>query len=197
MILASSSPRRFQLLSEAGIDFRVVPSDYDESQLRSEPHTPEALVMQLARRKAFSVAESAAKKGEPVIGADTIVVVDENVLGKPRDEADARDMLFSLSNRTHEVMSAVCVVRDGEAIIGFTERTRVRFYDLSPAEIDAYIATGEPMDKAGAYGIQGLGRHLVRSIKGDYYTVVGLPIARLVRELRQQGLAGFPTTPLA
>ena len=193
MILASSSPRRFQLLSEAGIDFRVIPSDYDESQLRSEPHAPAALVMQLARRKAFSVAEKHAEPGEPVIGADTIVVVDGEVLGKPRSEADARDMLFSLSNRTHEVMSAVCVVRDGEAIIGFTERTRVRFYNLSPAEIDAYIATGEPMDKAGAYGIQGIGRLLVRDIKGDYYTVVGLPIARLVRELRQQGLAGLPT----
>lgn len=197
MILASASPRRAQLLREAGIDFRVVPSNYDETQLRSEPHTPEALVMQLARRKAFAVAQSDAQKGEPVIGADTIVVVDNNVLGKPRDEDDARDMLFSLSNRTHEVMSAVCVVRDGDAVIGFTECTRVRFYGLSPAEIDAYVATGEPMDKAGAYGIQGLGRHLVRSIKGDYYTVVGLPIARLVRELRQLGLAGYPSAPVA
>lgn len=184
MILASQSPRRRELLSEAGYEFRVVVPPFDEASVQTSD--PGALVQALATGKAFAAAGQA-DAGEAVIGSDTVVVLNGSVLGKPQDEADAAHMLERLSGRTHDVVTGVSIVRDGNEVCAFTSTTHVRFWDLQHKEIEDYVATGEPLDKAGAYGIQGRGRLLVRSIEGDYYTVVGLPIARLHRELRRLG----------
>ena len=184
MILASKSPRRRELLSEAGYEFACVSSDFDESSVSADdPHDLPGL---LAYHKALSVAGQAAPD-ELVIGSDTVVLLGSRVLGKPRDTREAREMLASLSGKTHEVVTGVAVLRNSEAVCRFSETARVTFWDLAPDEIDAYVASGEPMDKAGAYGIQGKGRLLVRGIEGDFYTVVGLPISRLYRELRKLG----------
>lgn len=181
MILASQSPRRIELMREAGYDARIIPADIDESALPGEG--PFELVERLARAKAETVATGHAEPGEAVVAADTIVALDGALLGKPSDEADASRMLHALSGTTHQVATGVCVVRDGGAE-SFVDITDVTFYELSDAEIEAYIATGEPMDKAGAYGIQGEhGRMLVEKIDGDFYNVVGLPIAKVVRTL--------------
>lgn len=185
MILASQSPRRQELLSEAGYTFRTVPARIDEAPLPHE--APLDLVGRLARTKALAVAERDALPGELVVAADTIVFKDGAVLGKPRDEEDARRMLRLLSGGTHHVATGVCVAQGGRGVLdAFTECTDVTFYDLSDARIEAYVRSGEPMDKAGAYGIQGRGgRLLVRGIQGDFYTVVGLPIAELARRLER------------
>ena len=181
MILASQSPRRIELMREAGFDCRVMPADIDESPLPGE--RPCALVERLACAKARAVAPHA-DADEALIAADTIVYLDDEILGKPVDAEDAKRMLHLLSGRTHQVATGVCL-RRGAREDAFTVRTHVTFYPLSDAEIDAYVATGEPLDKAGAYGIQGAGgRLLVRGIEGDYYNVVGLPIAEVVRHLR-------------
>lgn len=185
MILASQSPRRRQLLEEAGYTFRCIPSDFDERGVKDD--NPERLVVALARGKAGAVAGQAAP-GEVVIGSDTVVVLNGAVLGKPADEQDAAAMLRALSGRTHRVLTAVSIWRDGQDARTFADGVNVTFWDLSDEEVDAYVATGEPLDKAGAYGIQGLGRVLVKGIEGDYYTAVGLPIARVVRELRALGV---------
>ncbi len=185
MILASQSPRRIELMREAGYDITVQPADIDESELPGE--SPLQLVERLARAKAQVVAEglSIAESAQPqtVVAADTIVAIDGKKLGKPADAADACAMLRSLSGRTHQVATGVCIVH-GDVCESFTEVTDVTFYELTDAQIEAYVATGEPLDKAGAYGIQGTGgRMLVRGISGDFYNVVGLPIARVKREL--------------
>ena len=181
MILASQSPRRIELMREAGFDTRVIPANIDETALPDEG--PFDLVERLARAKAAAVAKEHAKEGEPVVAADTIVALDGELLGKPADEADARRMLHALSGKTHQVATGVCIVRDGSAE-SFVDITDVTFYELSHDEIDAYVATGEPMDKAGAYGIQGQhGRMLFEKLDGDSYNVVGLPIAKVVRAL--------------
>ena len=180
MILASQSPRRIELMREAGFDARVIPANIDETALPDE--SPFDLVERLARAKAAAVAKEHAEEGEPVVAADTIVALAGELLGKPADEADARRMLHALSGKTHQVATGVCIVRD-ESVESFVDIT-VTFYELSHDEIDAYVATGEPMDKAGAYGIQGqYGRMLVEKIDGDFYNVVGLPIAKVVRAL--------------
>ena len=186
MILASGSPRRAQLLSEAGFTFEAVPADVDERAVGAP--TPEGLVRELAREKAASVAAARAGAGEVVIGSDTAVVLDGRVLGKPADARDAGRMLRELSGRTHEVLTGVCAVKDGRELFSFAERAEVDFWDLTERQVDAYVATGEPLDKAGAYGIQGKGRMLVKGIRGDFYTVVGLPVSRLVRELERCGI---------
>ena len=181
MILASQSPRRIELMREAGYTFSVIPADIDESPLPGE--TPFALVERLAKAKARFVASTAAQPDEMVVAADTIVAIDGKKLGKPADVADAKSMLRALSGRTNQVATGVCIVR-GQQIESFVEVTDVSFYELSDAEIDRYVATGEPLDKAGAYGIQGTGgRMLVRGITGDFYNVVGLPIARVARAI--------------
>ena len=173
MILASQSPRRIELMRDAGYDITVRPADIDESPHPDE--APLALVARLARMKA-AAAHAAA-------GGDTVVVLNDAILGKPADEMDARRMLRALSGRTHQVATGVCIMR-GESISSFVEVTDVTFYELADEEIAAYVASGGPMDKAGAYGIQGSrGRMLVKRIDGDFYNVVGLPIARLVRAL--------------
>lgn len=182
MILASQSPRRIELMREAGFDVQVVPADIDETAHAGE--TPFELVERLAQAKAQAVAAMDAAAGETVVAADTIVTLGGEILGKPANEADARRMLHELSGKTHQVATGVCIVRDG-VIDSFVDVTDVTFFDLTDEEINAYIASGEPMDKAGAYGIQGVGgRMLVESIRGDFYNVVGLPIAKLIRRLK-------------
>ena len=188
MILASQSPRRRELLSEAGFDLEIRPGDIDEARLDGE--SPVELVARLASQKA-EAARSAldhAPADGLLVAADTIVWMGSEALGKPADELDAARMLRELSGRTHHVSTGVCAMRlasDASALsaVTFVETTAVTFWELTEAEILAYVATGEPMDKAGAYGIQGAGRVLVRGIEGDYANVVGLPVSRLLREL--------------
>lgn len=179
LILASASPRRREILKNAGFDFEIKTSEADETL--PDGISPEEAVLYLAKIK-NEVIE--ADKNTTVISADTIVVCDGKILGKPKDETDAFNMLKTLSGREHFVYTGVCL-RKGEKKTVFFEKTAVYFYELSDSEITDYIATGEPTDKAGAYGIQGKGAVLVRKIDGDYFNVVGLPIARLVRELHR------------
>lgn len=179
-ILASASPRRKELLSLMGIPFTVRVPDVDERVLPGQ--SAYDVARGLARQKAEAVA--ARFPESCVIAADTIVVVDEQILGKPRDEADAARMLRLLSGRGHRVVTGVCLMLDGRARV-FSQETAVWFYPLSDEEIAAYISTGEPMDKAGAYGIQGRGALLVERVAGDYCNVVGLPVARLARALKE------------
>lgn len=186
MILASQSPRRRQILEEAGFEFRTLPSSFDES--RVEERDPRRLVLHLAAGKASDVCDQA-EAGEIVIGSDTVVVLDGAVLGKPKDAEDARNMLERLSGRTHKVLTAVSLWRDGHEAASFVETTAVSFWPLSAEEIAAYVATGEPLDKAGSYGIQGRGRLIVKDVEGDFYNVVGLPVAHLARELRRLGVS--------
>jgi len=177
-ILASASPRRRELLALAGIPFEVRASHVEE---RIDPAWSAAeAARNLAAQKAADVA--AGFPGACVIGADTVVEIAGRLLGKPLDAADAARMLRLLSGREHRVVTGVCL-RLGQAERAFAQETLVRFYPLSEAEIEAYVRTGEPMDKAGAYGIQGRGALLVEGVTGDYFNVVGLPVARLAREL--------------
>jgi septum formation protein len=183
VILASQSPRRRQLLALIGIPHDVMPADIDESQLPDEEPIPHA--ERLAREKALRIA--AAVPDAVVIAADTIVVLDGEVLGKPRDRAEAIATLSRLSGRTHTVHTAVAVARDGELRSG-VESVEVTFRPLDPARIARYVDTGEPMDKAGAYGIQGFGATLVERIHGDYFAVMGLALGRMVGLMRELGL---------
>ncbi len=183
VVLASSSPRRRQLLSLIGISHTVIPADIDELPLPGE--LPDGHAERLAREKAQTVAE--AFPNELVIGADTIVVLDDRILGKPRDERHAREMLAELSGRTHTVVTAIACALNGEIVSG-VEKVEVTFRYLTAAEIDAYVATGEPMDKAGSYGIQGFGATIVRRIDGDYFAVMGLSLVRLVSLMRDLGV---------
>ena len=182
VVLASGSPRRRQLLNLIGIAHEVRPPNIDETMRPRE--TPRRHAERLAREKASAIA-----KRDPdliTIGADTIVVINRKVLGKPRDKEDAARMLALLSGREHVVTTAVAVSR-GRKLRSAVEEVRVRFRRLRDDEIEAYIATGEPMDKAGAYGIQGYGATIVERIEGDYFAVMGLPIVRLVGLLRDVG----------
>lgn len=189
IILASNSPRRRELLEQVGITgFQVISPDVDE---RVEPGlSPAGMVEELSLRKARAAADKTGPDGL-IIAADTVVALDGAVLGKPRDEADAFAMLSALSGREHRVYTGVSVLR-GDRAVTEHEETAVCFRALAPGEIWGYIATGEPMDKAGAYGIQGVGALLVRGIRGDYCNVVGLPVFRLGRML-----ARFGVEPLA
>ena len=182
IVLASSSPRRQQLLGLLGLTPEIVPSDIDETWRNSE--APAAHAERLAREKAAA----AARDGAVVVGADTIVVIGGEILGKPRDAAEARAMLGRLSGRDHDVYTAVAVAHAG-ALASGVGRTLVRFRALDEATIAAYVATGEPLDKAGAYGIQGYGAVLVERIEGDYFTVMGLGLGLLVELLGRVGLA--------
>lgn len=184
VILASASPRRRELLRLVGIDHEVRPADIDESYLPGEQ--PVAHAERLARGKAEAIASSAGRE-VVTIGSDTIVVVDGDVLGKPRDREQARQMLRRLSGRSHVVMTGVAVAWRGQTRSG-VEEVGVTFRPLSDDEIDRYIDTGEPMDKAGAYGIQGFGATIVERVDGDYFAVMGLALNRLARLLREAGL---------
>jgi septum formation protein len=183
VVLASASPRRRELLNLIGIPHEVRPANIDETIRARE--TPRRHAERLAREKASAIAMR-----DPdliTIGADTIVVVNRKVLGKPADTAQATHMLGLLSGREHTVVTAVAVSR-GKKLRSAVEEVRVRFRRLSAEEIDAYIATGEPMDKAGAYGIQGFGATIVDRIEGDYFAVMGLPLVRLVGLMRDVGV---------
>ena len=182
MILASASPRRKELLALAGYDFTVETAAVEETYDPTLP--PEQIVMHLAAIKSAPVA--ARHPNETVIGADTVVVLDETILGKPRSEEDAKAMLRLLSGRVHQVYTGVCL-RRGETKVCFHECTLVHFKVLTEEEIAAYVATGEPMDKAGSYGIQGKGCILVEGIEGDYFNVIGLPVSRLYDEIKAFG----------
>ena len=174
LVLASGSPRRTELLALLGLCFKIVPADIDESA--HERESPSAYVARLAAGKAMVVA-----KGQPatvVIGADTAVVVDEDIVGKPADAAEARTTLRRLSGRAHEVRTGLAVVH-GDDIAETVVSTYVWFTELDEATIDWYVATGEPLDKAGAYGIQGVGGAFVEAIQGSYHNVVGLPLVEL------------------
>ena len=184
-ILASASPRRKEILSNAGFDFEVIVSDADENI--SEDLTPEKTVEELAKRKALSVWES--NKDAVVFGCDTVVAVDGKILGKPTDDEDAFNMLRMLSGKVHTVSTGVCIC-SAEKLTVFSNTTRVEFYSLSDETIKSYIATGECRDKAGAYGIQGYGRVLVKEIKGDYFSVMGLPVSQASRVLAEFGVYG-------
>jgi septum formation protein len=184
IILASASPRRAELLQQIGLNFSVRPADIDETPARDE--TPEQYVERLAREKALAVAGSSPEC--LVLGSDTSVVLDGTILGKPTDPADARATLARLSGATHQVMTAVALATEGqcESVLVITE---VCFRQLSTAEIEAYVASGEPMDKAGSYGIQGLGGIFVSELRGSYSAVVGLPLQETAALLAG---AGYP-----
>ncbi|HZI18109.1 MAG TPA: Maf family protein [Pyrinomonadaceae bacterium] len=187
LVLASASPRRAEILRAVGWPFEVVPADVDEALRGGE--SPEDFVRRLAREKAEAVA--ARRLFGLVVGADTTVVVDGAVLGKPRDEEEARHMLRTLGGRTHEVLTGVALVRaeTGRAAVG-VERTRVRFAETSEDEIAWHVSTGDVLDKAGAYAVQGRAALFIEGIEGDYWNVVGLPVRllySLAREMRDGG----------
>lgn len=184
LVLASGSPRRTQLLSGLGLAHTVDPSHIPETLLPGE--TPEVHVERLSREKAGEVA--ARHPGSLVLAGDTVVVRDGEILGKPRDPEDAREMLRSLSGREHRVVSGLALAGPGrEDLVSRHDTARVVFRTLTESDIAAYVATGEPLDKAGAYGIQGMGGALVTRVEGDYYTVVGLPLSGLVALLAAAG----------
>ena len=218
LVLGSSSPRRRELLERMGLSFRVLTAEIDETKFETED--PETSVRRICEAKAAAVAECLKRENpQLILTADTIVVLDGKILGKPHSEAEARAMLRALSGREHAVYTAFALLpveasgsRDqasgdggrgsfGSGFAsaqddrrgGFThcEKTFVKFRPLTEAEIDAYVATGEPMDKAGAYGIQGLGAMLVEGIRGDYFTVMGLPVCRLAQALKRYGMDPF------
>lgn len=183
LILASASPRRKELLEKIGLPFTVQPAMGEE---RITQKSPAAVVMELSRQKAEEIA--AAQTGDCIIiGADTVVARGEKIMGKPKDAADAKQMLRSIADDCHQVYTGVTLIRTGahpQSVI-FQEKTDVCLYPISDAELDAYIASGDPMDKAGAYGIQGDFAIYVKRIAGDYYNVVGLPIGRVYQELKR------------
>jgi septum formation protein len=189
LILASKSPRRRYLLKQAGLSFAVIPSQFDEDSIRLS--APDQYVMALSRAKAKDIAEKYPDSW--IIGADTIVVIDGKILGKPADPAEARRMLTDLSGQTHRVYTGytICCLNRRRS---FTEAvcTDVRLKQLSEEEMDWYISTGEPFDKAGAYAIQGLGTFLVKSVHGSYTNVVGLPVCEVVEFLIKEGIVRYP-----
>ncbi len=184
IILASGSPRRSELLTLVGIPFEVCVSKTSETTSRTKP---EEVVKELSYAKAKAVYNDG-HEDDVVIGADTVVYLDETILGKPADKKQCKAMLKSLSGRSHKVYTGVTVLwrepSGGMHVLSFCQETKVRIFPLTDEEIEEYIATGEPLDKAGAYGIQGIFAKHIESIEGDYYNVVGLPVARLYRELK-------------
>ena len=189
LILASASPRRIQLLHQIGLTAEVIPS-HTEEKISSE--NPEEVVQALARQKAEDVYARLLSEGNVgdatvVIGADTVVSVDNHILGKPKSHEEAAEMIASLSGRTHQVYTGVAVITPKESL-SFAEMAAVTVYPLSPAELRSYAESEEPMDKAGAYGIQGSFGKFVKGIQGDYNAIVGLPVARLYQELKSMGL---------
>lgn len=187
ILLASASPRRRELLEQAGIPFKVQPSRAEE---KITTKNPGKAVEELSMQKCREVYQQV-QKDVLVIGADTVVAAQGEILGKPSSKQEAAKMLEYLQGRTHDVYTGVTVmVREGEdeKICTFHEKTEVTFYSMTESEIENYVSTGEPMDKAGAYGIQGKSAIFVKGISGDYNNVVGLPLARLYQELKNMGI---------
>ncbi len=179
LVLASASPRRQELLRNVGISFDVQPAQIPEDPIAGE--NARDCAERLAREKALAIAKERPK--DVVLGADTVVVVDGQILGKPTDAADAARMLRMLSGRTHQVITGVCVVVSGQGLVA-SETTSVTMSEIPDREIAAYVASGEPMDKAGAYAIQGIASRWIPRIEGDYSNVVGLPVPLVYRMLR-------------
>ena len=190
LILASQSPRRRYLLQQAGIEFSVIPSSFDENSVK--PSSPDVYVRQLAESKARDISEQYADSW--VIGADTIVFIDGNILGKPDSRGEARSMLERLSGKTHQVLTGYCICCHSIGrLFSDVVKTEVRFKKLTAREIDWYINSGEPFDKAGAYGIQGIGTFLVRRINGSYTNVVGLPVCEVMDFLIREKVIALTT----
>jgi septum formation protein len=188
LILASKSPRRRYLLKQAGLSFAVIPSGIDEKGFHDFP--PDIYVKTLAQSKATDISKKYPESW--VIGADTIVVLDSHVLEKPRNKNEARIMLKQLSGTDHEVLTGYCICCEKEfECVSDVVRTRVTFKDLTDEEIEWYIHTDEPFDKAGAYAIQGLGTFLVRRINGSYTNVVGLPVCEIIEILIRKHVVGL------
>jgi septum formation protein len=188
LVLASASPRRAEILRSLSIPFQVDPADVDETPLSGE--APDETASRLASAKAAAVAPR--HPGAPVLAADTLVVLDDTVLGKPADDAEAARMLFRLSGREHRVVTVVCLRADTGPGTALTEWSRVRFAPLSEGEVAWYVATGEPRDKAGAYAVQGLGARFIEGIEGSFTNVMGLParvVYRLLKETRNSSVA--------
>jgi septum formation protein len=179
IILASGSPRRAKLLKEAGLDFKIVPSDIDENY--DEDLSPKEISMYLAEIKAKHIFEQ--HQNDIVIGADTIVVLENQILGKPKDANDAFEMLSKLSNQCHDVYTGVSIISKDKKVTFFSQ-TKVCMKPLSALEIESYVKTEEPMDKAGAYGIQGKGGTLVDHFEGDFFTIMGLPLKEVLYQLK-------------
>lgn len=188
LILASASPRRAEILRDAGLRFEIARANVAEGRKPGE--TARAMTRRLARAKAHAVVSKMAKqpRNTIVIGADTIVEVNGELLGKPQSRAAARRMLAKLGGKTHRVVTSIAAIRLPDRVEELaTESTRVRFAKLTAEEITAYVATGEPLDKAGAYAVQGIGGRFIERIEGCYFNVVGLPLARLYRMLNHMG----------
>lgn len=179
LILASSSPRRQELLQLLQIPFQSISANVNED-FPKQMNASE-VVKELAMRKAAAIAKE--HQDSWVIGSDTIVVLDEKILGKPMDRTDAKKTLLQLSGQTHEVYTGVAIIYGHNRTV-FVEKTKVTFWELSEVDIEQYLETGEPFDKAGSYGIQGYGSLFVKQIEGDYFSVVGLPVSRLAHELK-------------
>jgi septum formation protein len=194
IVLASASPRRKELLERVGVVCAVVPSHINEDYIPGE--SPREHVLRLAHEKALEIAGRADVPGRWFIGSDTVVVRDDAILGKPLDVADAAAMLTSLSGRSHEVLTGFAV-HDREKNITISEvvSTAVRFKELTAAEVSGYIASGEPVDKAGAYAIQGIGAFMVQAINGSYTNVVGLPLCEVVDVLEHLGAVKLFDSP--
>ena len=184
LILASKSPRRSELLKQAGLTFSVIPSDFDEDTVALS--NPDSDVVTLAESKAFDISQK--HPDAWVIGADTIVLIGRKILGKPASAQEASEMLQRLSGKTHEVLTGYCICcKKKNRVFSETVKTDVNFKRLTDAEINWYIQTGEPFDKAGGYAIQGIGSFLVRSINGSYTNVVGLPVCEVMEHLIREG----------
>lgn len=193
VILASNSPRRKELLAGMGVEFEAMPSLKEEVMTKDNPSE---VVLELSQQKAEDVATMV--EGESIIiGADTVVAIDDMILGKPKDEDDAIRMVGLLQGRSHSVYTGVSIIiKEGESgndnkqrLIQFAEETKVYVYPMSKDEICNYVATREPMDKAGAYGIQGKFATFIKGLEGDYYNVVGFPVGRIYQTLQQEGIS--------
>ena len=189
LVLASKSPRRAEILRAVGWEFEAVAANIDETRMESEDAV--SYVKRLAQAKAETVARKTS--AGLVLGADTVVLIDEEVLGQPRDDEDASRMLKLLSGRWHEVLTGLALVRVGNPprVLINHETTRVRFCEMSANEIDWYVSTGEPKDKAGAYAIQGRGGLFIEEIEGDYFNIVGLPVRLLYKLMSDSRASGF------
>ncbi len=195
LILASASPRRREILSQVGMKFVAIPSNVEEKTDSAIPHE---MVMELSAMKAADVYENLSpedRRGTVVVGADTVVALGDRVMGKPGSPRQAEEMLGLLQGRTHQVYTGVTLIWGEDRATplrrSFYEKTDVAMYPMEDEEIRAYVESGEPMDKAGAYGIQGKFAIYIKEISGDYYNVVGLPVGRIYQELKRAGIGGF------
>jgi len=188
IILASSSPRRRELLRQIGVEFKVIPAEIEEDNGNEKGKSPIEVVKNNALLKAQKVAEMVSNSNSLIISADTIVVLDGKIIGKPKDEKDAINILKKLRGKYHYVFTGLAVFETPQnRFLVSAVKSKVKMRDYSDEEIERYVATGEPMDKAGAYGIQGKGALLVEKIEGDYYNIVGLPLVRLYNLLDRMG----------